>query len=158
MGAPEGSVDCDPEVKAATKTVFYLVNNKKPNNYIYGEVTTGYLDFIVYNLPADKTGCPGRWLFQQMWAHFMLELTAITAIVGNWSGASTNLIKVNNLTSNNAMTLENAATQTNTGQYATTDVGYTHVTVIYPSPNTPFSVATRGTQGKYTQVVVHFTR
>jgi hypothetical protein len=156
---PEGATTCEPTIVEASQTVFHLVNPKKEQNYIYGEVdVSGVLDFLVYNLPADHTGCPGRWMFQQMLAHFQRIPTTITAIAGNWSGQSTNLVKVNTLTAGNAMTLEDAAKLTNTGQYATLDAGYTNVTILYPDPSQPGSIGTRGTPGNYTSVHVRFTK
>jgi hypothetical protein len=156
---PEGTANCEAEVMEASQTAFHLVNPKKPQNYIYGEVDLGgVLDFIVYNLPADKTGCPGRWMFQQMLGHFHAVLTTIDAIGGNWSGPSTNLIKVNALTAGNAMTLEEAAKRTNTGQYATLDAGYLNTSILYPDPSKPGSMGTRGTPGNYTSVHVRFTK
>jgi hypothetical protein len=86
------------------------------------------------------------------------SITTIVAIGGNWSGNSTNLIKVNALTANNAMKLEDAATHTNTGMYATLDAGYTKVEVLYPDPKDPKSVGTVGTPGKCTRVNVRFKK
>lgn len=155
--SPAGSVDCDPVVNTATKNEFELRNPKKAENYIYGIVDNGVLDFIVYNLPTSQppTGCPGRWLFEQMWAHFQAVGTIISAIGGNWSGNSTNLQKVNMATTNNAMTLEEAAKITNTALYAK-DVGYSNLNIIYPIQ--PGGFGTKGTPGNYTAVNVRFSQ
>lgn len=151
-------MNCEPTILEASQRVFHLVNPKKAQNYIYGEVTNGVLDFLVYNLPADGQGCPGRWMFQQMLAHFQSVSTTVTEIGGNWSGQSTNLTKVNTLTANNAMTLEVAATQTNTGLYATQDAGYKTVEIIFPDPSIPGSIGTIGVPGHYTRVNVRFKK
>src|SRR5438445_13589174 len=63
---PEGSVDCEPEIATATATQFELVNKKKPQNFLFGElVRGGELEFWIENLPKDGTGCRGlgdaRW-------------------------------------------------------------------------------------------------
>lgn len=157
---PVGTVDCEAEVQPGTNdTVYLLINPKKQENYILGEVSHRVLDFIVYNLPRTQppTGCPGRWLFLQMVTHFQASGTIISAIGGNWSRNSTNLNKVNDLTKNDAMKLEDATKLTNTGLNATVDAGYTNVQIIFPDPNQLGSVGTRGTQGNYTSVHVRFT-
>lgn len=67
--APSGATDCSPEVKKATASEFELVSRLKQSNFIIGElVSGGELSFIVENLPrtTPRTGCPGRWMFQQM--------------------------------------------------------------------------------------------
>lgn len=153
-----GAQDCEATVLAASDSEYHLANSRKQANYIYGTVENGVLDFVVYNLPADGTGCPGRWLFQVMLAHFQSMATTVNAIGGNWSGKSTNLLKVNALTANNALSLEDAAKLTNTGLYATQDAGYVRVHVLYPDPSDPKSVGTVGAPGQYTRVNVRFTR
>jgi hypothetical protein len=151
-------VDCEPEVKIASATEFYLVSPKKSNNAIYGIVTNGVLDFAVYNEPIThpQTGCPGRWMFEQLWAHFQAMSTPITEIGGNWSSTSTHLLKANQETTGGAKTLEDAAKLTNTGLHADA-VGYKKVRVLYPDPANPSGVGTKGTPGNYTSVNVRFT-
>ncbi len=147
--APSGATNCRPDVKKATPVDFELVNPSKQSNFIIGElVSGGQLSFIVENLPktTPPTGCPGRWMFQQMMVHFG---ASVSAIQGNWVGASSdNLICVNRLTAGGAMTMEQAAKQTWTGMRAS-DYGYTQVRVA----GTP-----AGAPGRYTSVHVLFTK
>jgi len=106
-------VGCEPEVRTATATVYYLHNKRKRRNFIMAEVTTAaYFHFYVENLPKDKTGCPGSWLFQTAWDYFILEqLVTIKGIRGDWTSGD-NLDAVNRLTAGNQTTLEDAAKQT----------------------------------------------
>ena len=70
------AMDCDPTVRAATKDFYDLRNNKKIRNFITAEITVkGYFKFYVENLPKTQpqTGCPGHWLFQVAWDHFLSE-------------------------------------------------------------------------------------
>lgn len=146
---PSRATDCFPQIKKATATEFQLVNPSKQSNFIIGElVTGGQLSFIVENLPktTPHTGCPGRWMFQQMMRHFG---ASVTAIQGNWVGTSNdNLIALNRLTAGDAMTIDEAANQTWTGMRAR-DYGYAQVKVVG---------APVGTPGCYTSVHVHFTK
>src|SRR4051794_30983003 len=65
--APVGTTNCCPEVRKASATEFELVNPSKQSNFILGElVSGGEVSFIVENLPKDGTGCPGKWMFDQM--------------------------------------------------------------------------------------------
>src|SRR5687768_7446110 len=80
-GDPPGATNCQPDVRKATPTEFELVNPGKASNFIVGELVGGQLSFIVENLPKDGTGCPGRWMFDQMMTHFGAR---VTAIEGNW--------------------------------------------------------------------------
>jgi predicted Fe-Mo cluster-binding NifX family protein len=143
---PQGATGCNPTVKTATATDYYLQNSGKPNNFIIGELESGaQVSFIVENLPKDGQGCPGRWMFDQMMTHFG---TAVTAVQGNWVGPrSDNLQTINQLTAA-GQTVEQAATQTWTGKRAK-DWGYTNVDLV----GTP-----RGTPGSYTGVHVLFKK
>ncbi len=152
---PESAQNCDAEVTTATNTEFELHNNNKSQNFITGEVNaTGELSFWVENLPADGTGCPGWWMFDQMMEHFQKKGTSISAVAGYWVYGD-NLQTVNKLTAGNALTLEEAAKRTKTGGYATT-WQYTNVEVVYPTPGNPTSLGTIGTQGNYSKVYVRF--
>jgi hypothetical protein len=149
LPAPAGSTDCCPEVRKATPDEYELVNPKKQSNFILGElVNTGELSFLIENLPktTPQSGCVGRWMFQQMMAHFG---TRVNAIQGNWFGAaSDNLIAVNRLTAGGTVTVEEAAKQTWTGMRAK-EYGYSQVEVV----GTP-----AGTPGHYTRVQVLFKK
>ena len=144
---PAGTTNCDPEVTAATATVFILKNTSKANNFIYEElVNGGEVSYIIENLPADKTGCPGYWLFDKMMAHFG---SSVNAVQGNWTYGS-NLAKVNTLTAGGAMTVEQAVTQTFTGSNAAL-LGFTKVVM---DPDKP----PQGTPGNYTEIYLKFTK
>jgi hypothetical protein len=147
--APAGSTECYPEIRKATPTEYELVNPRKQSNFIIGElVSGGQLSFIVENLPktTPQTGCPGKWMFQQMMAYFG---ASVTAIQGNWVGpASDNLIAINRMTAGGGMAVEEAAKQTWTGLRAK-DFGYSQVEVV----GTP-----SGTPGNYTTVHVLFKK
>jgi hypothetical protein len=88
------------------------VSLRKQSNFILGELASGgELSFVVENLPktTPPTGCPGKWMFNQMMAHFGSN---VTAIQGNWFGAaSDNLMTVNHLTAGGAMAVADAARQ-----------------------------------------------
>jgi hypothetical protein len=146
---PSGTTDCCPAVKKATAAEFELVNPLKQSNFVLAElVSGGQLSFIIENLPktTPRTGCPGRWMFQQMMMHFG---TSVIAIQGNWVGASSdNLIAINKLTAGGVMTIEEAAKQTWTAMRAS-DYGYTQVRVV---------VKPTGTPGHYTRVQLLFTK
>jgi hypothetical protein len=107
-----GAVDCEPDVQA-TVTSYVLLNKKKNQNFIKVEITLmGYFKFLVENLPKDKTGCPGWWLFQVAWDYFVQDQkVTIKGIRGDWTFGD-NLKTVNDLTAGNKMTLEEAAKQT----------------------------------------------
>jgi hypothetical protein len=126
-----------------------LVNPAKQSNFILGElVAAGDLSFIGENLPKTipPTGCPGKWMFEQMLVHFG---SSVTAIQGNWVGpASDNLIALNRLTAGGALTVEDAAAQTWTGRRAGA-YGYTHVELVGNPVGTP---------GHYTGVHVLFKK
>ena len=88
--APSGSTNCDPAVTTATATEYLLKNCLKQQNFIYGELVIGdEVSYIIENLPADKMGCPGYWMFAQMMMHFGSKATAVQ---GNWTYGS-NLAK-----------------------------------------------------------------
>ena len=114
-----GVVDCEPDLQAVSPTVYYVQNKKKKQNFIMADVTgMGYLHFYVENLPKDKKGCPGWWLFQVAWEYFVQEQNVtIHGIRGDWTSGD-NLDTVNRLTAGNRMTLEEAAKQTWTYQQA----------------------------------------
>ena len=114
MSCPPAALNCDPDLRAATKNYFDLRNKLKSQNFIMAEVTASqYLKFYVENLPktVPHTGCPGQWLFQVVWDHFAAEGVRILGIRGDWTFGD-NLLVVNQLTANNAMTLEEAAKRT----------------------------------------------
>jgi hypothetical protein len=140
---PSGSINCDPEVAVATVTGFALKNRLKGQNFIWGELSaTGELEFVVENLPKDRTGCPGWWMFEKMMEHFG---ASVTAIKGSWTYGD-NLDTVNRLTSGGAMMVTEAAFQGPTGQYALAH-GYVNVHVVQEV----------GVPGAYSSVVVLFT-
>ncbi|HEV3263204.1 MAG TPA: hypothetical protein VG013_40590 [Gemmataceae bacterium] len=92
----------------ATATEYRLVSPSKPSNFIWGQLLAGgQLSFIVENVPktSPQTGCPGKWMFHQMLAHFG---SSVMVIEGHWVGSqSDNLREVNRLTTA-GMTLEAA--------------------------------------------------
>ena len=143
--APAGAMFCSPEVRKATATEFELVNPSKQSNFILGElVSGGQVSFIVENLPKDGTGCPGKWMFNQMMTHFG---SSVTAVQGYWIGPlSDNLKEVNSLTAA-GISLEAAAQGTWTGKRAA-DWGYTQVQVL----------SIMGTPGNYRKAHVLFKK
>src|SRR5438034_10327626 len=108
-----GVVDCEPEVQIATATVYYLRNKKKNRNFIMADITgMGYFHFYVENLPKDRTGCPGGWLFQVAWDYFVQDQkVTIQGVRGDWTSGD-NLDTVNRLRTGNQMTIEEASKQT----------------------------------------------
>ena len=110
---PAGVADCEPVVQAATSAVFYLRNRKKRGNFILANVAaqTGYFSYHVENLPKDATGCPGRWLVQVAWEHFIQQGCSITGIRGEWTFGD-NLDVVNALTQGGRTSVEDAAKHT----------------------------------------------
>jgi hypothetical protein len=126
-----------------------LVNRSKQSNFLIGElVSGGQLSFIIENLPktTPQTGGRGKWMFQQMMAHFG---ASVTGIQGNWVGASSdNLIAINTRTAGGAITIEEAAKQTWTGMRAR-DYRYAVVQVVD---------APVGAPGRYTSVHVLFSK
>ncbi|MBY0459075.1 MAG: hypothetical protein K2V38_17200 [Gemmataceae bacterium] len=128
---PGNAVDCDPELRLATPTVFDLRNRKKARNFIAAEITaTGYFKFFVENLPktTPRTGCPGWWLFQAAWDHFLSMGVTVLGVRGEWTFGD-NLDMVNRLTANSAMSLEDAARLTWTGLRAQ-EKGFSTVSII----------------------------
>ena len=113
------AVDCDPEIKLTTNASFYLQNKKKVKNLIQADLTgKGYFHFYVENLPKDRTGCPGWWLFNVAWDYFTIDNQAtILGVRGDWTFGD-NLDTVNRLTTNHQMTLEDAAKKTWTYEQA----------------------------------------
>lgn len=141
---PPGMTNCQPDIRKSTPTEFELVNPGKESNFIVAELVAGQLTFIVENLPKDGMGCPGRWMFDQMMAHFGDQ---VSGIAGNWVGpVSDNLAEPNRLTSAGGR-IDDAARQTWTGRRAA-DWSFTQVRVIQ----------TTGSAGSYTRVVVLFTK
>ncbi len=117
---PSGTIDCEPEVRTTiTGTAYALQNKKKVQNLFTADITSlGYFKFYVQNLPKDRTGCPGWWLFQVAWDYFVLEKKVpITGVRGDWTFGD-NLDTVNDLTAGGKMTLEEASKQTWTYQQA----------------------------------------
>jgi hypothetical protein len=141
-----GVVDCEPDLQAATATVYYLQNKKKKRNFIMADLTaTGYFHYYAENLPKDRTGCPGWWLFDVAWDHFVLEQNAtIQGVRGDWTSGD-NLDTVNRLTMGNRITLEDASKQTWTYQQAVKK-GFARYRYI----------DAQGSPGKYTSVDVVF--
>ena len=141
-----GMVGCEPDVRSATSTGYYLHNKRKQRNFIMAEVTTaGYFHFYVENLPKDNTGCPGWWLFQTAWDFFIQEqLVTIKGIRGDWTSGD-NLDTVNRLTASNLTTLEDASKQTWTYQQAK-QKNFTRFQYLHAL----------GTPGNYTSVDVVF--
>jgi hypothetical protein len=128
---PTHAAGCEPDLRAATKSYFDLRNKKKPRNFIAAEITAkGYFKFYVENLPRTdpRTGCPGRWLFQVAWDHFIAAGVTILGVRGAWAFGD-NLDEVNRLTANNAIPLDDAAKQTWTGLRAK-DKGFTTVVIL----------------------------
>jgi len=102
------AVGCDPELRAATQNYYDLRNKKKLRNFITAEITAkSYFKFYVENLPvtAPRTGCPGRFLFQVVWEHFVAVGVKVLGIRGEWT-FGVNLDEVNKQTANNALSLE----------------------------------------------------
>jgi hypothetical protein len=111
---PANRPACDPEFPVpATPTLYYLRNKKRPiTNYVEAEVTNlGHLKYMVQNEPKDGLGCPGTWLFEAAFTHFVQCRVQISGVRGSWT-YGTNLTTVNQLTSNNQMALAEAAKQT----------------------------------------------
>jgi hypothetical protein len=96
-----------------------LRNRKKQRNFIMADITgVGYLHFYVENLPKDKKGCSGSWLFQVAWDYFVQDQKAtIKGVRGDWTSGD-NLDTVNRLTAGGKTTLEEASKQTWTYQLA----------------------------------------
>ena len=105
---------CEPEFPAPpTSTLYYARNRKRPmTNFIRAEITAlGYFLYHVENTPDDGLGCPGPWLFEIAWTHFVQNGVRINGIRGSWT-FGTNLMTVNDLTKNNQMPLPDAAKRT----------------------------------------------
>jgi len=118
--SPANAVGCEPQLLAATATIFYLQNKQKQRNFIMADfiARTGYFHFYVENIPKDGTGCPGSWLFEVAWDYFFQNRNVtIVGIRGDWISGD-NLDTVNRLTTGNKMTLEEASKQTWTYQLA----------------------------------------
>src|ERR1700686_2310224 len=80
-------IGCEPEAQAFGSAAYYLRNKKKKRNFIMADVTDlGYFHFYVENLPKDRTGCPGWWLFQVAWEYFKQEQNiTIQGVRGDWT-------------------------------------------------------------------------
>jgi hypothetical protein len=112
--SPAHCPECDPEfVAPPTATLYYLRSRRRPNtNFIRAEITPAdYLVYDVENTPDDGLGCPGPWLFEMAWDHFVQSGANIQGIRGSWT-FGTNLATVNALTTNSQTSLEDAAKQT----------------------------------------------
>jgi hypothetical protein len=128
-----GVVDCEPELQIASSTVYYLRNRKKRRN------------FYVENIPKDKTGCSGSWLFRVAWDYFVQDQkVAIKGVRGDWTSGD-NLDIVNRLTAGGRTTLEQASKQTWTYQLAKSK-GFSRFQCIN----------TQGSPGQYKSVDVVF--
>jgi hypothetical protein len=143
---PAGTVDCEPDVQIATSTVYFLRSKKKQRNFIMADITSrGYFHCYVENLPKDRTGCPGWWLFEVAWDYFEnYQQVKIAGVRGDWTSGD-NLDTVNRLTAGNKMTLEEAARQTWTYKQAS-NKGFTRYQYI----------DAQGSPGQYTSVDVVF--
>jgi hypothetical protein len=111
---PTRRTECDPEFPAApTAKLYYLRSKKRPNtNFIRAEITPAdYFVYDVENTPDDGLGCPGPWLFELAWDHFVQQGINVKGIRGSWT-FGTNLATINHLTANNQTSLADAATQT----------------------------------------------
>jgi hypothetical protein len=141
-----GVVDCEPELQIASSTVYYLRNRKKRRNFIMADITAaGYLHFYVENIPKDKTGCSGSWLFRVAWDYFVQDQkVAIKGVRGDWTSGD-NLDIVNRLTAGGRTTLEQASKQTWTYQLAKSK-GFSRFQCIN----------TQGSPGQYKSVDVVF--
>ncbi len=144
---PAGVVNCDPAVHAATSTVFLLRNRRKPGKFIVASVSaqTGYFSYHVENLPKDGTGCPGRWLVQAAWDHFLRQGRAIIGIRGEWFSGD-NLDQVNALTQGGQTPLEDACRHT-----------WSAARARERGMNTLVVLAADGTPGQYRSIDVLFT-
>jgi hypothetical protein len=142
-----GVAACEPDVQRATSGIFYLRNRKKPGNFILAMVTaqTEYFSYHVQNLPKDGTGCPGRWLVQVAWEHFLRQGRAIAGIRGEWTFGD-NLDVVNALTQEGRMAVEDAAQQT-----------WSAARARERGMRTLVLLATAGTPGQYHSIDVLFT-
>jgi len=144
---PPTRSECDPEFPALPTAKLYFVRNKKRpfTNFIRAEVTpVGYFLYHVENTPSDGLGCPGSWLVNNAWAHFVQSGVSINGIRGSWT-YGTNLKTINDLTRNNAMTIAEAATRTWAFNQAS-GKGFASVDVL----------DSHGTPGNYTSVDVVF--
>lgn len=125
MSTPAPNASCDAAILAATAFEFSLRNRLKERNFIWGLLDDqGELFFWVENLPKDRTGCPGHWMFAEMMAHFG---DRVSVVRGDWDHGD-NLATVNQLTLSGA-SVESAAAQTPTGRYAAAH-GYRVVKVV----------------------------
>jgi hypothetical protein len=123
-----------------------LRNKKRPTtNFIRAEITAlGYFLYDVENTPDDGLGCPGPWLFDTAWDHFVQNGVTIIGVRGSWT-FGTNLKTINDLTKNQQMSLPDAAQQTWAFGRASSK-GFTRVQVLDSD----------GTPGNYTSVDVVF--
>ncbi len=145
---PAGVAGCEPDIRAATGTVFLLRNRRKLGNFIMASIgaRTSLFRYHVQNLPKDGRGCPGRWLVQLAWDHFVGQGCTIAGIGGEWTFGD-NLDRVNALTQGARMPIEDAARQTWSAARAR-ERGFPTLAVL----------AADGTPGTYRSVDVLFTR
>jgi hypothetical protein len=140
---------CCPEITIATSSVFELKNSKKAMNFIHGELDSGELVFDVQNKPKNtpQDGCPGKWMFEQMWGHF--GSGNISVLLGFWIGSDSDNLRDFNSHVSAGKTKEQAAWLTWTGMRAT-EKGFKNVHIDSTDPKT-------GT-GPFVAVQVRFTR
>jgi len=127
---PGKYTECDPEFPTRpTSSRFFLQNKKRPNdNFIDADITgMGYFHYNVRNDPKDGLGCPGTWLFEQAWMHFIRSGATILGIRGDWTFGN-NLTTVNQLTANNH---SKGYTTVNVLDTIGTPGNYTAVDVVY---------------------------
>jgi hypothetical protein len=144
---PGKRTECEPEIPAGpTGTLYFLRNKRRPDsNFIRAEITaSGHFLYNVENTPRDGLGCPGTWLFEMAWAHFVSIGVHIQGVRGSWT-FGTNLKIVNDLTKNNQKFLVDAAKHTWAFARASSK-GFLSVQLIDSD----------GTPGNYTSVDVVF--
>jgi hypothetical protein len=126
-----------------------LKNSKKELNFIHGELDNGELVFDVQNRPKNnpQDGCPGQWLFEQMWSHF--GSSNISVILGFWTGPDSDNLRDFNSHVSAGKTMKHAAWLTWTGIRAT-EKGFNNVDITSTNPMTG--------SGPFTTVLVRFTR
>lgn len=140
---PSGTRGCRPDIEIATGSEFRLVNRIKSSNFIWGELDSAELSFIVENRPRDGRGCPGKWLFDEMMGHFG---EAVAFIRGNWTYGD-NLSIVNTSMTSGGSAIDDAVRRTWTAARAA-EWGFTGIHII----------TTIGQPGAYSSVQVLFGR
>jgi hypothetical protein len=140
---------CCPNITIAISSVFELKNIKKQMNFIHGELDIGELVFDVQNRPKNnpQDGCPGKWMFEQMWSHFGSGI--ISVLLGFWTGPNSDNLREFNSHVSTGKTKEQASWLTWTGMRAT-EKGFTKVVIDSTDPPSG--------SGPFTTVQVRFTR